>query len=62
MRAVTRRLALRGVLAGVGAALVRTGLAQAAPQAGEPRVVELTARRASASTRSDRLRVRQLLR
>jgi cytochrome c oxidase subunit 2 len=45
MRAVTRRLALQGVLAGVGAALVRTGLAQAVPQVGEPRVIELTARR-----------------
>ena len=41
-RSLTRRLVLQGALAAAGATIVRTGLAQGA---GEPRVIELTARR-----------------
>lgn len=43
MKALSRRrVLLQGALAAVGAALARAGLAQAA---GEPRVIEMTARR-----------------
>ena len=42
MKAVSRRLVLRGALAAAGTALVRAGLAQVAP---EPRVIKITAHR-----------------
>jgi cytochrome c oxidase subunit 2 len=42
MTQLSRRAVLRGALAGAGAALLRTGLAQGAA---EPRVIELVARR-----------------
>ena len=42
MRPISRRLLLRGAVAAAGAALVRAGLAR---DAGEPRVIEMTARR-----------------
>ncbi|HEU5297536.1 MAG TPA: cupredoxin domain-containing protein [Burkholderiaceae bacterium] len=41
-RLLTRRVVLQGAMATAGAAIVRAGLAQGA---GEPRVIELTARR-----------------
>lgn len=42
MRAPSRRVLLQGAFAAVGAVLARAGLAQAA---GEPRIIEMTARR-----------------